>query len=60
MAILVISAGSKFFRPKPPEYDRDKEKADRNDRIERDQPRRRHFFAEENEVGGPPPKQGKR
>src|SRR4029077_3225497 len=29
---------SKFLRPKPPEQDGDKQKADRDDRIERDQP----------------------
>src|SRR5437588_48760 len=41
----------KFLRPDAPEYDCDKKKTDRDDRIERDQPRGRHFLSEEDEIG---------
>src|SRR5437763_6865561 len=41
---------AKFFRPKAPEDDCDEKKTDRDDGIERDQPCRRHFFTEEDEI----------
>ena len=42
----------KFFRPESPEHDRARETTDGQDGIERDQPGRRHFLSEEDEVGG--------
>src|SRR6266566_3874443 len=43
----------KFFRPEPPKHDRAGEETYRYNRVERDQPCRGHFFAEENEIGVP-------
>src|SRR5205807_6774222 len=41
---------TKFFRPNAPEYDCDEKKTNRDNRIQRDQPRRRHFLSKEDEI----------